>query len=242
MAYPIIGVSTYRAKNPHRDPILALQQAYVNALIKAGGIPWLIPSCLDETTYPLLISRMDGFLFTGGGDIAIDRFNGEPHPLIHDLDTDRDEFELSFLKYLVNHGIPFLGICRGLQVISVGLGGSLFTHIKDQLPDALKHDYYPSFPRSYLAHKVRIKSGTRLEKILGNSELSVNSLHHQGVRDVPDMLEPSAFAPDGLVEAVELTGHPFGFAVQWHPEWLPDNDAMQRLFKAFIDAAKRKCD
>jgi putative glutamine amidotransferase len=239
MTYPVIGVTTYQGKNDEGFPIMAVQRAYVEALVQAGGLPLLIPPSLNDGTYKELIGRLDGILFTGGGDIAIDRFGGEQHPRIGSIDVERDSLELSFLNSLINDEKPFLGICRGFQVINVALGGSLYTDIEDQMPGALKHDYYPDYPRSYLAHKVVVESRTRLAKILGKEDLSVNSLHHQGAKDIPAGLKPTAFAPDGLVEAVELPNHPFGLAVQWHPECLTNQPAMQQLFRAFVEAADR---
>jgi putative glutamine amidotransferase len=179
---------------------------------------------------------LDGILFTGGGDIALDRFDGMPHPRVGNIDPERDSIELSILESFINYKKPFLGICRGFQLIYVGLGGTLYTDIEDQMPGALKHDCFPEYPRSYLAHKVTVNSGSRLAKIMGETDISVNSLHHQGAKDIPRGLIPSAIAPDGLVEAVELPDHPFGLAVQWHPEWLKDHPAMKRLFRTFVEA------
>jgi putative glutamine amidotransferase len=239
MTYPIIGVTTYQGKDNINLPIVALLRAYVDALVQAGGVPLLIPSNLTNEIRRELYRRLDGIMFTGGGDIALDRFSGEPHARVDDVDPERDSTELSLLDTLVQDEKPFLGICRGLQVINVGLGGTLYTNIEDQLPDALKHDYYPDFPRNYLAHEVKVVGGTRLMNILGETDLSVNSRHHQGAKDIPAALKPAAYAPDGLVEAVELPNHPFGIAVQWHPEWLPDQPATQQLFRSFVEAASR---
>ncbi len=237
MFHPIIGVTTYQGKDDKDLPIVALLRAYVDALIQAGGVPVLIPSSLSAETRQTLYGRIDGILFTGGGDMAVDRFGGEPHLRVYGVDVERDSIELSLLDALVHDKKPFLGICRGFQMVNVGLGGTLYTHIEDQMPGALKHDYYPDFPRTYLAHKVKVDSGTRLVNILGEADLFVNSLHHQGVKDVSEALNPVAFAPDSLVEAVELPNHPFGIAVQWHPEWLTDQLSTQRLFQAFVEAA-----
>jgi putative glutamine amidotransferase len=238
MSYPIIGLTTYQGSNDTKLPIVALIRAYVDALIVAGAIPVLIPPNLTERSCQILYGRLDGILFTGGGDIAIDRFGGESHPSISGEDLERDSMEFSFLNILVNDQKPFLGICRGLQVFTVGLGGSLFTHLEGQKAGAIKHDYHLDFPRTYMAHKVTLERGTILAKILGEQDLCVNSLHHQGAKMIPARLKPVGYAPDGLVEAVELQNHPFGIAVQWHPEWLTDQPATRRLFSAFVDAAR----
>jgi putative glutamine amidotransferase len=238
MAYPIIGITTYQGKNDEGLPIVAILRAYTDALIQAGGVPVLIPSNLTDRTRQEFYRRIDGILFTGGGDIALYRFSGEPHPRVENVDLERDTIEFALLESLVQDKKPFLGICRGFQVIIVGTGGSLYTHIEDQKPDALKHYYYPNYPRNFLAHKVRVSNGTELEKIFGQTNLGVNSLHHQGAKDISPVVKPVAFSPDGLVEAVELLNHPFGIAVQWHPEWLTDQPATRRLFRAFVKASK----
>jgi len=237
MPYPIIGVTTYQGKNAAGFPIVALLRAYVDALVLAGGVPILIPSSISDKSRKVICRRLDGILFTGGGDISLDWFNGESHPSLDGVDAERDSIELALLDNLVHDGKPFLGICRGFQVIIVGFGGTLYTHIEDQMPGALKHDYYPQFPRTHLAHKVTVNGGSQLANILGETDLSVNSLHHQGAKVIPATLKPVAFAPDGLVEAVELPNHPFGLAVQWHPEWLTNQPVSRRLFRAFVGAA-----
>jgi putative glutamine amidotransferase len=237
MAYPIIGVTSYQGKNEEGYPIVALQRAYINSLEQAGSVPILIPPSLARESLLALLDRLNGVLFSGGGDIAADRYGGERHARINNVDLERDSIELSILDSMMQMGKPFLGICRGFQMINTWLGGTLYTDIEDQKQGALKHDYYPNYPRTYLAHKVEVKQGTRLAEILGETNLSVNSLHHQGANDVPAGLVQSAWAPDGLVEAVELPDHPFGLAVQWHPEWLTDQPSMRRLFSALVEAA-----
>jgi putative glutamine amidotransferase len=237
MTFPLIGVTTYQGKNDEGLSIVALLRAYTNVLVQAGSVPVLIPSNLSDKAQQILYGRLDGILFTGGGDIALDRFRGIPHPSVNNVDVERDSIELALLERLVLDKKPFLGICRGFQVIVVGLGGTLYTHIEDQKPESLKHDYYPNYPRNFLAHNIRVCIGTRLWKILKQENFHVNSLHHQGAKIIPPVINPVAYAPDGLVEAIELQNHPFGIAVQWHPEWLPDQPETRRLFRAFIKAS-----
>jgi putative glutamine amidotransferase len=240
MKNPIIGVTTYQGKNAQGYTIIALLRAYTDALVQAGGIPVLIPVSIKNDTVSTVFERLDAILFTGGGDIALDRFNGISHPRVNGVDDERDSIEMALLDAFIRGEKPFLGICRGFQVINVGLGGTLYTDIEDQKPGAVKHDFYPDFPRNYLAHDVKLEKGTRLRKILGKNSLQINSLHHQGVKDIPDKLIPAGYAPDGLVEAFELSNHPFGIAVQWHPEWLTDQPATRSLFRAFIKAASTR--
>jgi len=239
MKAALIGITTYRAANPAGLPILALARNYVQAISQAGGLPVLLPLELPEEQLHDLTGRLDGILFSGGGDVEPALYGMESTPEVGGVDPERDRAETRMLANAVAAGLPFLGICRGLQVIDVALGGTLYTHIASQHPAALKHDYYPDWPRDHLAHAVQVAPGSRLAAILGAASLQVNSLHHQGVRALAPGLQASAWAPDGLVEAFELPGHPFGLAVQWHPEWLTAHAPMQALFRAFVEAAAR---
>jgi len=238
MSRPLIGITVYNSKNADGLPTSAAQTAYVNAILEAGGLPLLIPNQLAGDEWKELYPRLGGILFTGGGDIRSALFHGADHPAVAEEDDARDALELPLLRAVAEQGKPFLGICRGLQVTNVALGGTLYTHIADQRPGSLAHDWHGGFPRNHLAHAVRVEEGSRIAVILGEPLQQVNSLHHQGVRDLADGLRASAFAPDGIVEAVELPDHPFGLAVQWHPEWLTDQPAMRRIFSAFVEAAQ----
>ncbi len=122
--------------------------------------------------------------------------------------------------------------------MNVALGGNLYTHIPDQLPNALDHSY-PGNMRTVLVHEVRIEEGSRIAEIFGEPVIKVNSLHHQGLKDIAPSLRAAGYAPDGLVEAIELHDHPFGLAVQWHPEWLTDQASTQSLFKKFVEASQK---
>jgi putative glutamine amidotransferase len=238
MGIPVIGLTTYHGMDDESTPIVGLNRAYVDALIGSGAAPVLIPSGMQEHTCRELFNRLDGIVFTGGGDVDPDRFHGEKYPKIDDVDLERDDIELRLLMAAVVEKKPFLGICRGLQLINVGLGGTLYTHIPAQLPLAQKHDFKLNYPRDFLAHSVRLVGGTHLADILDATEIMVNSMHHQGVKDIAGALHSAADSPDGLVEGIELPDHPFGIAVQWHPECIADQPSSQKLFHAFVDAAR----
>jgi len=211
-------------------------QSYVQAVMQAGGVPVLIPSMIAEDGWDALYSRLNGILFSGGGDIGLEYSPGDPHPRINDVELDRDSVEFKLIQASASDGKPFLGICRGCQVLNVALGGTLYTHIHDQLPDALDHAY-PGNLRTVLVHEVKVEEGTRVAEVMGEPILKVNSLHHQGVKDIAPSLRVAGHAPDGLVEAIELPNHPFGIGVQWHPEWLTDQEATRNLFRKFVEAA-----
>jgi putative glutamine amidotransferase len=239
MSIPIIGLTTYNGKNKYGHPIVALMGKYISAVSEAGGVPMLIPSGITGEAVKALFERLDGILLTGGGDIGTVRFNGEPHLRVEGVESERDTLEFALIQEAAETGKPFLGICRGFQVVNVALGGTLYTDIQDQLPGAIKHDYDSDSQRQFLAHAIRLEKDSSLAGILGEPGLKVNSLHHQGAKDLAPALKPAAYAPDGLLEGLELPGHPFGMAVQWHPEWLTDQPVTRRLFGAFIKAAKK---
>ncbi len=238
MSKPVIGVTTFDGDREGR-PYVMLNTHYVHAILAAGGIPVLLPNQLTQADVDELLPRLQGILFTGGGDIRTDLFNGEPHPKVSEVDDARDALELPLMRRVVDEGRPFFGICRGFQVMNVALGGTLYTHIPDQHPGALRHDWYPNIPRDTIAHEVRVEEDSRLAELVGMPILRVNSLHHQGIKDLAPGLRPVAYAPDGLIEAVELPNHPFGLAVQWHPEWLTHQPEMRNLFRKFVEACAR---
>lgn len=233
---PYIAISCGRVWNKSGISSYAIKEAYVQALLKMGALPVILPIGIPLTSLDELLVKLDGVLFSGGADIDPQRFDGEEHERIYGVDTARDEFEIRLLGKLIEAQKPLLTICRGTQVLNVAMGGSLYTDISDQMPNALKHDYFPGFSRDYIAHSVQFAGDSRLRAILGGNEISTNSLHHQGIKDVGNGLSVTACAPDGLVEAVEVDGHPFAVGVQWHPEWLQADPRMMLLFGAFVKA------
>ncbi len=235
---PIIGVTAGRAKNEYNQEIVALTEAYLEAVAQAGGLPVVVPYLVGTGDWQAVYARLDGILFSGGGDIAPERFGAGPHPRVDGVDPARDELELGLLQEAASDGKPFLGICRGFQVVNVGLGGTLYTHIPDQVRGALKHDN-PGNMRHDLIHEVKLEEGSHVGKLMTEPLLQVNSHHHQGLKDLAPGLRAVGYSPDGLVEAIELPEHPFGLAVQWHPEWLTDMEPTRRLFKGFVEAASR---
>jgi len=238
MKKPLIGITTRNWRDLDMHPIAALQHAYISAVSDSNGIPVLIPNTLSTDDINDLYSRLDGILFSGGGDVSLEHFPGSDHPRIDSVDDERDSTELTLMRSAVNDGKPVLGICRGAQVMNVAMGGSLYTHIRDQVKNALDHDY-PGNRRKTLVHPVNVDEESHAAEVFGETLLNVNSLHHQGLNDIAPGLRVAGHAPDGLVEVVEVENHPYAIAVQWHPEWLTDQPAMQRLFKSFVDASTK---
>lgn len=238
---PLIGITSGTIKNTHGSLVSQVGQAYVHAVESAGGIPLAIPiyqNTADDLDY--LLSCLDGVLFSGGGDIELQRFNGKSHPKVYGTSPERDSLEFNLMEKVINADLPMLAICRGIQVLNVAFGGDLYTHIQDQLATSQKHDWFPGYPRDKIAHKVSIKRGSLLGDIFNVDEVEVNSLHHQGISRMGDGLEATAFAPDGLVEGLEVQAARFAVGVQWHPECLPTDSEMKKLFRSFVKACSLK--
>lgn len=240
---PVIGLvtQTLPPQSPEKPPLWVIGPRYVEVLRAAGGVPWVIPLLShDPDTLHEIFSRLDGVLLTGGADVDPARY-GEPKlPVCGYIDPDRDAVELALLHHAEQHRLPVLAVCRGIQILNVAGGGTLYQDIPTQVPAALKHDHFtnPQQPsRKLLSHEVTMKPGTRLHGLLGAAVVSVNSMHHQAIKELAPGLTATAYAPDGVIEAVESAGDRFVLAVQWHPEELTDGQpGMRRLFEALVAA------
>ena len=239
MKAPLIGITTNRYNTRTDDTTNSLSIAYTTAVRNAGGLPVMLPNEFPLDKLDDLIARFDGLIISGGGDIQTSRFNGVDNSAVDDVVVDRDELEIRLVQKAIQADLPLLGICRGIQVMNVALGGSLYTHIPDQFPTDLKHSNPPpAFPRSHIAHTVTLESGSLLSSILGNSRVNVNSRHHQAVKDPAVGIFITAHATDGLIEGIEIPGKRFAIGVQWHPENLQEHAEHRSLFSAFIQAAQ----
>ena len=207
-----------------------LNMEYARAVAKSGGLPFVLPLTADEKQLDRYIALADGLLLSGGGDVDPSFYGEERHPLCGEASKLRDEMEIALCQKAVKKGIPVLGICRGVQVMNVALGGTLYQHIENHT----RHD----LPREPV-HTAAIEKGTRLYAILGKESAGVNSRHHQALKDVAQGLIVSARAEDGTAEAAEMPGDYFFLGVQWHPEGLFDHyDDMKKIFAVFVAAAK----
>jgi len=237
MSRPLIGLST--SVTIEGTPERAyLNVAYLHAVQQAGGVPVLLPPHLDAGARAALLDRLDGLVLSGGGDIDPARYGETRHPRTADVSPERDELELSLVHRALERATPLLAICRGIQVLNVALGGTLYQDLPDDPGGPIAHAQAEPRPRA--THLVKVMAeGTRLGAIVSDAELAVNSFHHQGLCRLGDGLREVAWAADGLVEAVELTGDRFVVGVQWHPEDLVGHDpAARRLFAAVVDAAR----
>jgi putative glutamine amidotransferase len=219
-----------------------MSQRYVRALTAAGALPWLIPLVADDPeTLRGIYDAVDGVFLPGGTDIDPARYGEQRHPRCDNSDPARDAVELHLARWAMADGKPVLGVCRGLQLVNLAAGGTLYQDLADQMPGSIKHDYLPfsgHYARDFLAHDVRVAEQSRLAEVFGAGTLAVNSMHHQGIRTLGSGLAATAVAPDGLIEGVESLNGSFLVAVQWHPEALVDSSPQtRRLFEEFVEAA-----
>jgi putative glutamine amidotransferase len=244
---PVIGVTTQTLQAidgipeglPHS---VVMNQRYYFAVTMVGAAPLLVPLLDDEPeALRAVYERCDGILIPGGVDMSPETFGESPHAKLGRIDPARDRTELMLTEWSIEDKRPLLGLCRGLQVINVFLGGTLYQDIEDQYPNALKHDYFPNYgyERDHIAHEVALAAGSRLHHLMERDHMPVNSMHHQGLKTVASGLVPCAVAPDGLIEAAEgAAADHFLLGVQWHPEVFELSDPHTRhLFRAFVEAA-----
>lgn len=227
---PLIGITTYLNQTQFLvyDTLAAvLPWAYVEQVRMAGGRPVLIPPVPDGGVE--VLEGLDGLIVAGGADVEPSRYGERPHPAVNTC-PPRDAGELPLVRAALHNGVPLLGICRGMQLMSVACGGRLHQH----LPEAVGHAGHMGTGKlkTYNEHKVRFAVGSKLRELFGPDAV-VNSYHHQGVAD-PGKLTPVGWCPDDdLVEALEHPDHPFAIGVQWHPEDM----ASPALFVALVSAA-----
>ncbi|MBI3005713.1 MAG: gamma-glutamyl-gamma-aminobutyrate hydrolase family protein [Ignavibacteriales bacterium] len=228
---PIIGITTYAANELNQ---FYLPRAYVDSVRSEGGFPILLPP--GESRVHDAAEFIDGLMFAGGGDIDPSKYDGKHHSSIERVNAERDEFEISLAKLVFHSNTPVLGICRGMQVLSVSSGGDLIQNIPDTLPPGILHRGEGRTPAQ---HSVHIEKKSHLGKIFGVNEIQVQSSHHQGLHTIPSQWNIAAHSPDGLVEAMEHKTHPWMIAVLWHPELSPDDVSQKKLLHAFIEAARK---
>jgi putative glutamine amidotransferase len=243
---PLIGIPAIplqRVGTPR--PYFGLGKSYLAAVERAGGIPLMIPPLADPAdaeALGALLARMDGLLLSGGGDVDPRYYGEERLPVCGEPEPERDTLEIPLARLAIKRGTPVLGICRGVQLLNVALGGTLYQDITAQRPEApphVSHDYNGA--RDATAHSIRIQPGSLLERIVGAEHHAVNSFHHQAIKDAAPGVELIAWSEDGIPEALVAPGHPFALGVQFHPEELVFVDpASQRIFDAFVAACAER--
>ena len=233
---PVIGMTTRMNADSDR---FYLRKQYSEAIHHAGGIPVLVPLIAEGSYVRELVKSLDAVLLPGSNsDVDPHRYQQEPHPRLGPVMTRRDQTDWYLLEELFRQRKPLLGICYGIQILNVFLGGTLWQDIASQVDGAVKHSQ--DSPDDYKSHSIEMKIGSVLFSLGGQAKTKVNSYHHQAIRTVAPQLDAVACAPDGIVEAVELRdpGHSV-LAVQWHPEigWEGD-EVSQKIFSWFIQKAR----
>lgn len=237
---PLIGITTsiLPRENGSQNHVSFAPNAW--AIERAGGLPVLIPAGLDVRTLRAIYERMDAIFVPGGGDVNPERYGAVRHPLTDNIVDARDAAEITVIRWAAAEDVPLLGVCRGNQVINVALGGTLIQDIPSQVDTTINHNYRPqgvTYPDT--GHPVSIDPSSRTADILGVTEVEVNTLHHQCIEQLAPGLCVTAYAPDGVIEGVEMPGKRFLIGVQWHPEIMFDDERMARLFRAFVEVACR---
>ncbi|NTW70863.1 MAG: gamma-glutamyl-gamma-aminobutyrate hydrolase family protein [Eubacteriaceae bacterium] len=231
---PIIGIVTEYLGVTHKYPgndYNFIEESYVDKVHKGGGIPLLIPtrpSLLEDV--PELIEKLDGIILSGGVDVHPSYYGEEPMRMLGYVDVVRDEFEIALFKQALERKISVFGICRGMQLMNVALGGTLYQDIPTQIEESIQHN---QMTKGHIPnHYVHFDGESFLREIYGEKGF-VNSFHHQTIKAIADGLVPTGWSKDRIIEAVEYKGNSNVFGVQWHPELTDDKESFE-LFKYFI--------
>ncbi|WP_277587525.1 gamma-glutamyl-gamma-aminobutyrate hydrolase family protein [Psychrobacillus antarcticus] len=230
---PIIGITT-EVKD---DGSYFMPPVYANAIIQAGGIPILIP-LVPEEDIDELSKRLDGLFVTGGEDIDPSYYNEVPHVHLKQITPLLDEMEYKLIQKMLDLDKPYIGVCRGLHMLNIVRGGSLYQSIHSQREEPVMQHLQKAI-RTHRSHPVILEKNNRLYDLLQEEEFKVNSFHHQAVNKVGEGLEVIAKATDGIIECIVSRDHSFVFGFQWHPEEFATagDEPSKRIFKAYIDAA-----
>ena len=229
---PLIGITcSYKDGDP---PAIGVGASYVESIEKAGGIPMPLCPLDDPTDVSALVSRIDGVLLTGGGDIDPAVYGASMHPQTRLIPKKRETFDLALARQALKTDVPLLGICLGCQEVAAAAGGKLIQHVPAGWP-RLVHSGNP-----YPKHAVFVEPGSKLRSVLGCDALVTNSSHHQAIAEPGRGFRVVARAADGIIEAAESTENGFAFAIQWHPERLISEPVHLRIFEALVAAAKQR--
>jgi putative glutamine amidotransferase len=227
---PLIGINC-KIINDGGDAYYKLDRNYVRSVERAGGEPVIMPAFPAAAGMRAFLDRLDGILFTGGPDINPCRWKEKPHPKADLMHEDREKSDFLALREALRRDLPALCICCGHQELNVALGGTLHQHVTD-LPGVKSHS-------EGAIHPVEMTGDSMTRDIVGVPKPTVNSWHHQAIRDLGRGLVVTAVSPDGLIEGVESRGHRFMIGVQWHPERMQDDRRQQSLFRALVAAARK---
>ncbi|AGC46849.1 class I glutamine amidotransferase family protein [Myxococcus stipitatus DSM 14675] len=236
---PNIGI-TPDWSQPEDSPFARyeLKVPYAEAVLRAGGLPFVLPYADDPTCVDAYLDRVSGLLVTGGAfDIPPEAYGETAREGLGALKEGRTAFEAALMRGALKRNMPVLGVCGGMQLLNVVLGGTLFQDIGREVQGAREHEQ--KHDRTQPQHPVDVRSGTLLAEAVGHGQLMVNSTHHQAVRSAGTDVSITALAPDGVVEAIESTVHAFAVGVQWHPEYMSTTIPVHvGLYKSFVQKAR----
>jgi putative glutamine amidotransferase len=237
MQKPIIGLNAdFVAATGDKPAFTYVAAGYYDAISKVGGIPLIIPPLDDDSDLEQVLHQMDGIVLVGGADIDPRRDGWMLHPTIRLLATRRESFDRRLLRHIAERRLPVFGIGAGMQLLNVSMGGNLLFHIPEDRPTALPH-HDPLDPAH--RHTLEIAPNSLMERVYGDGELRVNSMHHMAIDEVAPGFEVTARCPDGIVEAIE-SNNPDWFAIgtQFHPEADTASALDLRVFEEFVEAVK----
>ncbi|UOF91296.1 gamma-glutamyl-gamma-aminobutyrate hydrolase family protein [Fodinisporobacter ferrooxydans] len=247
---PLIGLTGYyldqseTGKNRQRglpgQDMAMFSYDYARSIERAGGIPVMLP-ILEPSSIGKLLERLDGLLFAGGADVNPLHYGEAPKAYLGSVEEERDTFELLLAGQALLRDMPIFGICRGLQILNVAQGGSLYQDLQQEMGPEHFHAH-EQYRKWQATHTVRISPQSRLYQAVGQSELMVNSYHHQGIKLLGNGFAATAHSADGVIEAIESQTHRFVVAVQWHPEMMSEKHPLQQqLFDSFIRQVRNRC-
>jgi putative glutamine amidotransferase len=246
--FPVIGVATETLQPlpAQQAPAWIMEHRYIDTLTALGAVPWIIPLMPGNgAALEAIYARLDGVFLAGGADIDPQCYHEQRHALCGRTDAARDWTEMRLIRWALRDRKPILGVCRGLQMLNVAMGGTLFQDVQALMPGAIEHDNLKDKDnnreaREAVVHNVDVRPASQLRGILGAEEIAVNSFHHQAIKDLAESLAASAVAPDGVIEGIESKESKSHFlvGVQWHPEEMTEKHApMRKLFESFLQAA-----
>ena len=234
---PLIGINAdFRSQNGNQPSFSVITAGYFDCITRAGGVPVIIPPLETEDDMNLLLEKLDGVVMIGGADLDPRRDGFMRHPTVRPMDPRREEFDRKFMQQIVDHRHPVFGIGVGMQLLNVVLGGNLFLHIPEDLPNAIPHKD-PQDPSH--RHTLEVVPGTLMERVYGDGEIRVSSRHHMAIDEVAEGFIVSARCPDGVVEAIECEDQEWvAMGTQFHPENEAASALDVRVFEEFIDAVR----
>ncbi len=233
---PVIGINAdFRSAKGAQPGYSLVTAGYFESIIRAGGIPVVCPPLDNDDDINGLLDKLDGFMFIGGADLDPRRDGFMLHPTVRPLDPRREAFDRKLMRAVAERQLPVLGIGVGMQLLNVTMGGNLFLHIPEDLPNAIPHKDPQDLAHR---HSLDIKSGSLMERVYGDGEIRVSSRHHMAIDELAPGFEVTAHCPDGVIEAIESTTDWFAVGTQFHPENEAASALDVRIFEEFLDSVR----